>query len=657
MGGGPEYLVTLVKHASPLQGVESVRNYTDCQDLPLKNAFAIVTLSALLSACATAPQLAPPVNTSAADVPPSGGAASGATVAAPVPAPAPAAASAPAPAPSGEVLTAGEAAPATPAVVLPKVELTSELVYRITKAELEFKQGNWQGPYITMLALAQQTRDPRLAQRATEMAMAAKQGAEALSAIRLWRGLAPDSDEAIQLQLGFLVNYPDLREAEQVFALRLKQLPQKSRPLAMFQMQQLLLHLKDKGATFALLERVLAPYDDMLESHLILAQSAFALNDAPRAYAEAERALAIKADSELAVLTKAQVSGSLDKALAVLSDFLARHPHAQEVRAAYARILIDAKQVDAAREQFLTLLKDQPDNLATLYSLGAMAMQSNDLVHAEKYLSRYVELLAQQPNDERDPSKVLIILSQIAEHRGDLAAAYNWLDQIEEGDDKDYLAARLKMAQLTARQGKVDEARAQLAALKPSDQNDQAQVFLVDAQLLRDAGDVLTAFVVLENANKRFPGNPDLLYEFALLAEKLGQVELMEKTLRQVMIAAPDNQQAYNALGYSLAERNERLPEAYSLIDKALKMAPGDPYIMDSMGWVQYRMGNLDEAEAMLRQAYAVRKDAEIAVHLGEVLFVKGDQAGARQLWQEAQRKDPQNDVLKSTLARLKQSL
>ncbi|MYN46591.1 tetratricopeptide repeat protein [Pseudoduganella sp. FT93W] len=612
----------------------------------MKNAFAIVTLSALLSACATAPQLASPVSTAAAD----------ATKAASTPDSA--AAREGQPAPAAETLTASTDAPAVPEVVLPKVELTSELVYRITKAELEFKQGNWQGPYITMLALAQQTRDPRLAQRATEMAMTAKQGPEALSAIRLWRALAPESDEAIQLQLGFLVNNPDLREAEQVFALRLKQLPAKSRPLAMFQMQQLLLHLKDKAATFALQERVLAPYDDMLESHLIMAQSAFALNDAPRAYAEAERALAIKADSELAVLTKAQVSGSLDKALAVLSDFLVKHPHAHEVRAAYARILIDAKQVDAAREQFLTLLKDQPDNLATLYSLGAMAMQSNDLVSAEKYLSRYVDVLAQQPNDERDPAKVLIILSQIAEHRGDLAAAYNWLEQIDgSGDDKEYLAARLKMAQLTARQGKIDEARAQLAELKPSDQNDLAQVFLVDAQLLRDAGDVLTAFVVLENANKRFPGNPDLLYEFALLAEKLGQMELMEKTLRQVMIAAPDNQQAYNALGYSLAERNERLPEAYSLIDKALKMAPGDPYIMDSMGWVQFRMGNLDEAESMLRRAYAARNDAEIAVHLGEVLFVKGDQAGARKLWQEAQRKDPQNDVLKSTLARLKQSL
>jgi len=623
-----------------VQGVKSVRNHTDRQDLPLKNAFAIVTLSALLSACATTPQLAAPVTTAAADAAPAG-----------QPAAAPTAAAA---APAAEAATASDD---TPTVVLPNVELTSELVYRITKAELEFKQGNWQGPYITMLALAQQTRDPRLAQRATEMAMTAKQGPEALSAIRLWRGLAPESDEAIQMQLGFLVNNPDLREAEQLFSLRLKQLPTKSRPLAMFQMQQLMLHLKDKAATFALLERVLAPYDEMLESHLILAQSAFALNDAPRAYAEAERALAIKADSELAVLTKAQVSGSLENALAVLSDFLTRHPHANEVRAAYARILVDAKQVDAAREQFLTLLKDQPDNLATLYSLGAMAMQNNDLVNAEKYLSRYVEVLAQQPNDERDPSKVLIILAQIAEHRGDLAAAYNWLEQIEGGDEKDYLAARLKMAQLTARQGKVDQARAQLAELKPTDQNDQAQVFLVDAQLLRDAGDVLTAFVVLENANKRFPGNPDLLYEFALLAEKMGQMELMEKTLRQVMIAAPDNQQAYNALGYSLAERNERLPEAYSLIDKALKMAPGDPYIMDRMGWVQFRMGNLDEAESMLRRAYAVRNDAEIAVHLGEVLFVKGDQAAARKLWQEAQSKDPQNDVLKSTLARLKQSL
>ena len=595
----------------------------------MKNAFAIVTLSALLSACAVAPQKQ--VESAAAAAPD---------------APAEAAADSAAP---------PAAAPVEEA--LPNVDLTSDMLYRITKAELEFKQGRWQGAYITMMALAQQTRDPRLARRAAEMALGAKQGSEALAAIRLWRSLAPDSDEATQYFLGFAVVNDDLGEAEQIFAERLKAAPLRARPLAMFQMQQFLLRAKDKAAAFALEDRVLAPYGDMLESHLILAQGAFSLGDNERARTEAEQALRIKPDSELAILTTAQVSGDIDAALKVLSTFLDKYPKAREVRAAYARILVDSKQTEQARKEFLVLLKDQPDNLATLYALGVIGMQSNDIPAAEKYFTSFVNVLAEHPSDERDPSKVLMILSQIAEQRNDLDAAYNWLDKVEGSDEKIYLAARMKMAQLTARKGNVDEARKQLAELKPTEAVDQAQIFQADAQILRDAGDHRAAYTVLENAVKRYPDNPDLLYDFALVAEKLGQLELMEKALRQVMIAAPDNQHAYNALGYSLAERNERLPEAYSLIDKAMKMAPGDPFIMDSMGWVQYRMGNLSEAEAMLRRAYALRSDPEIAVHLGEVLFAKGDKAGAQQMWQEAQTKDPKNDALKSTLARLNQSL
>jgi len=593
----------------------------------LKNAFAIVTLSALLAACAVAPQK--PAE--------------------------PAAAPADAAGESAEPVAAAAPAPAEEA--LPNVDLTGDMLFRITKAELEFKQGNWQGPYITMLALAQQTRDPRLARRAAEMALTAKQGPEALSAIRLWRGLAPGSDEATQYFLGFAVVNDDLSEAEQIFAERLKAAPPQGRPLAMFQMQQFLLRAKDKAAAFALEDRVLAPYSDTLESHLILAQGAFALGDNERSRTEAEQALRIKPDSELAILTTAQVSGDIDAALKVLSTFLDKYPKSREVRAAYARILADAKQTELARQQFLILLKDQPDNMATLYALGVMAMQANDIPNAEKYFTDFVNALADHPNDERDPSKVLMILSQIAEQRNDFDAAYNWLEKVDGADEKIYLAARMKMAQLTARKGNVDEARKQLAELKPTEAVDQAQIFQADAQILRDAGDNRAAYTVLQNAVKRYPDNPDLLYDFALVAEKLGQVELMEKALRQVMIAAPDNQHAYNALGYSLAERNERLTEAYSLIDKAMKMAPGDPFIMDSMGWVQYRMGNLSEAEAMLRRAYALRSDPEIAVHLGEVLFAKGDQAGARKMWQEAQTKDPKNDALKSTLARLNQSL
>jgi tetratricopeptide (TPR) repeat protein len=594
------------------------------QDLPLKNAFAIVTLSALLSACAIAPQK------------------QAESSAAPEPA-------------TADSATAVAEAPAPVPEALPNNALTGDMLYRITKAELEFKQGQWQGPYITMLALAQQTRDPRLARRAAEMALAAKQGQEALAAIRLWRELAPDSDEAVQYFLGFAVVNDDLGEAEALFAQRLKAAAPAQRGMAMLQMQQFMLRAKDKAAAFAMQERVLAPYDDTLESHLILAQGAFAINDIARARAEAEKAQAIKPDSELAVMTMAQVSPDVDAAGKVLAGFLAKYPNAREVRAAYARILVDSKQLEPARKEFLTLLKDQPDNIATLYALGVMAMQTNDLPEAEKYFTRFISVLNDHPDDERDPSKVLMILSQIAEQRGDVDAAYGWLEKIEGDDPKLYLAARMKMATLTARKGDVDGARKQLAALTPADPADQAQIFQTDAQLLRDAGDTRAAYTVLENAIKRYPDNPDLLYDFALVAEKLGNVELMEKLLRQVMIAAPDNQHAYNALGYSLAERNERLPEAYALIEQAMKMAPGDPFIMDSMGWVQFRMGKLDEAEALLRRAYTLRADPEIAVHLGEVLFVKGDTAGAQKMWQEARSKDPKNDALKSTLARLNQ--
>jgi Flp pilus assembly protein TadD len=286
-----------------------------------------------------------------------------------------------------------------------------------------------------------------------------------------------------------------------------------------------------------------------------------------------------------------------------------------------------------------------------------MATQNNDVAGAENYFKQFIAVLADHPGDERDPSKVLMILSQIAEDRGDFNGAAEWLEKIEAGDSRLYLTARLKIAQLTARKGDIDGARKQLAELKTSDPAEQAQIFQADAQILRDAGDTRAAYVVLENAVKRYPDNADVLYDFALVAEKLGQLDVMEKSLREVMAASPDNQHAYNALGYSLAERNVRLTEAYALIDKALKMAPGDPFIMDSMGWVQFRLGHLSEAEDLLRQAYALRNDPEIAVHLGEVLWVKGDKSGAQKMWQEAQTKDPKNDALKSTLARLNQSL
>jgi tetratricopeptide (TPR) repeat protein len=597
----------------------------------LKNAFAIVTLAGLLSACTPplrpAAPAVPAVPVAAADVPEQ---------------------------------AAGSADAAEEPVAdqhLPSVALTSDLLYKLMKAELEFRKGNWQAPYLAMMTAAQQTRDPRLAQRATEMALSSKQGEQTLAAIRLWRELAPDSEEAAQYYLGFVILSDNLAEAEPIFRQRLQAAAPAERGLAMFHVQQFLARAKDKTAAAAMTERLMAPYAGTMEAHIVLAQSAFARGAAAQAVTEARAALAIKPDSEIAVLTLAQVTDDEAGAAGVLSQFLVANPGAREVRAAHARVLVSRKQYEPARREFLALLKDQPDNLGTLYALGIMSLQLGDQPGAERYLVRFTEVLAANPDEERDASKVFVILAQLAEERGDLKGAMKWLDKIEQGEGGGWLNAQLKRAQLVGKQGDIDGARKLLAGLPAAQPAEQAQVLLTEGQILRDAGRQQEAYTLMEAAVAKFPANADLLYDFALLAEKTGHLDVMEKSLRTVMQQAPDNHHAYNALGYSLAERNVRLQEALELIDKALKLAPGDPFIMDSMGWVQFRLGNLNAAETQLRQAYALRSDPEIAVHLGEVLWQKGQKADAQKLWREARAKDPKNDTLKNTLARLHQSL
>jgi tetratricopeptide (TPR) repeat protein len=531
------------------------------------------------------------------------------------------------------------------------------MMQQLMQAELAFKKGDWQGPYLTMMSLAQQTRDPRLAKRAAEIALSAKQADDALAAVRLWRQFSPASDEANQYYLGLVVLSDNLGDAEIILRQRLTEATRSTRGLVMFQMQQLLLRAKDKEAAIAMLRRLVAPYPNMMESHVVLAQAALAQGDKPAAQREARAALGMAPDSEIALLTLAQVSDTEAQALSVLKDFLASHPDAREVRAALARVLVNDKQFEAARQEFIALDKAQPDNPATLYALGVLSMQMSDPAGAEKYLSRFVDVVEKQPDDERDPTKAVLMLSQIAEERGDIKGALAWLDRLDAEDPKIRFGAELRRAQLTAKGGDLAGARKLLGTIKPDDKAEQAQVVVAEAQLLREAGKPRDAFRVMEEGAKRFPDNADLQYDFALMAEKVGRLDVMEKTLRRLIAQHPDSQQAYNALGYSLAERNVRLKEAYRLVDKALKLAPEDPFIMDSMGWVHYRIGNLNAAEALLRKAYALRSDPEIAVHLGEVLWKKGDRDEARTLWRDAQTKDPKNDALKTTLARLRASL
>jgi Flp pilus assembly protein TadD len=580
----------------------------------LKNAFAIVTLCALLSACAVSRRQQPPAQ------PPAG--------------------------------TADKEA-AAPAAKLPNVQMTSAMMQQIMQAELAYKKGDWQGPYLTMLSLAQQTKDPRLAKRATEMALSAKQADDALAAVKLWRQLDPNSDEASAYYLELIVLTDNLGDAENILKQRLAEATPGARGVLMFQMQQLLARARDKDAAAAMLQRLVEPYQNQMETHVVLAQAALVHNDRTTARAEAQTAFKMKPDSEIAALTVAQVSDSETQAMAVLKDFLAAHPDAHQVRMAYARLLINDKQYAAAREQFLMLDKAQPDNPGTLYALGVLAMQMNDTAGAERYFAHYVDVAEKTPDEEHDPSKAILLLSQIAEDRGDIKGALGWLDRLDSDDPKLRLGTDVRRAQLMAKGGDLAGARKYLATLKPEDKMAQAQIVLAEAQILHDAGNQKEAFRVMQEGAKRFPDNTDFLYDYALMAEKLGHSGVMEKTLRQIIAKQPNNQQAYNALGYSLADRNVRLKEAYRLIDKALKLAPDDPFIMDSMGWVEYRLGRLDAAIQHLHRAYEQRSDPEIAVHLGEVLWKKGEREEARKLWRAAQAKDPKNEALKSTLARL----
>ena len=612
----------------------------------MKNAFAIVTLSGLLTACAVAPQQQAATSGSEAPNDRFGQVQTREA----------GAETAPETEPDEEERAAK--AKAEEEAKLPKVELSATMLQQLLKAEFAFRNGDWQGPYLTMLSLAQQTGDPRLARRAAEMAVAAKQADDTLAAVRLWYRLDPQSDEATQYYVGMVVTSDNIAELEPVFEGRLREAPANRRGVLLFQVQQLLGRAKDKDASIAMLERLIAPYQGTLEVHIVRAQIALVRNDKPKARVEAQAALALRPNSEIAMLMLAQVTDDEAAVMKLFDGFLQKYPEAREVRAAQARVLVNRKDYPRARQEFERLLKDQPDNAAHLYALGILATQMNDAPGAEGYFTRFVEVLGRNPEDERDPSRALLILSQLAEERGDLAGALQWLDKVPEGTDPQTLFnSQLRRAQLVAKQGDVAGARQLLTSLKPSEPARQAQVAAAEAQLLREANQLQEAYVLMEAASKRFPKNPDLLYDFALLAEKLGRVDVMEVQLREVMAQAPENHHAYNALGYSLAERNVRLQEAYGLVAKALEMSPDDPFIMDSMGWVHYRMGNLKEAEKFLRRAYTLRRDPEIAVHLGEVLWQQGEKSAAQQLWREARAKDPDNDTLRTTLARLGLSL
>ena len=555
-----------------------------------------------------------------------------------------------APAPGGKSATATS----VPEEKLPAVKLTDELFYKILASEIAFQRGQWQASYVTLLSVAQQTRDPRIAKRAMEMALAARQPGEALSAIRLWRELSPESNEATQYYLGFMLTNGELDEIKSVYSQKLAESQPAQRGILMLQAQRLLSRAKDKQAALNTLDQIVAPYQSGADAKVAQAQAALNAGDKVRAVREARQVLALKPDSELAILTIAQASAPTE-AIPELQTFIDKNPGAQDLRIALASLLIEQKRYAEAAAQFRLILRDKPEDTNATYTLAVLALEQNQLDEAEAGFIRYLQL-SEQKSEERDLTMAYLNLGRIAYERKNPQQAQEWLAKVDAMDGRNpaWFGVQLRRASLYARMGNLNQAREILHTTTAGSQNEEIQLIQTEAQLLRDSGSVLETIDVLRQGIKRFPEASDLMYDYAMVLESQQNFTEMEKQLRKVIQLAPENQHAYNALGYSFADRNIRLDEATTLIEKANQLAPEDPYILDSLGWVHFRKGEHAKAEEILRKAFSMRTDPEIAAHLGEVLWVKGDKAAALQIWRDALKKDASNQSLRSTMERLK---
>jgi len=540
-----------------------------------------------------------------------------------------------------------------PVDVLPSVGRTEELMFRYLSAEISYQRGNAFAGYANMLAIARSTGDARLARRATEMAIAGALPAEAMKAARIWQELAPATDDAAQVLLGLQVANNRSEDAKASLAKQLASSSAAMLPMAIGNVQRLLSRMPDRARASAMMKELLEPYRDLIDARLALIQMAMVSGDRAAAIKESREAITKFPNSELAVMMHTQLIENKADALKLLADFLKKNSKSREVRLMYARMLFEQSKVVESKKEFRTLLQQSPNDQTALYALGLLMAQTNEIAEAEKYLSTYINNLKGQPDRERDASQALMILAQIAEDRNDTTAAMAWLDMVATTAQNGVTNATLKRAQLLAKTGKLNDARALLNQTDVENDDERVKLIIGEAQLLRDATHLTEAIRLIQDALEAYPDQLDLLYELGMLAEKNQQFDVMETALRKVMKLMPDGQHAFNALGYSLADRNIRLPEAYDLIKTALSIAPDDAYIMDSMGWVEFRMGRFEKAEEILRKAFSIKPDPEIAAHLGEVLWVRGREEEAKKLWRNAGGKDTKNDTLKSTLQRL----
>ena len=536
--------------------------------------------------------------------------------------------------------------------------LNAELFYELLLSEITASNGDPGTAYTLMLEAARRSRDGQLYRRATDIALQSRSAEYALVAAKAWKEALPQSRDANRYLLQILIALNRIGETPELLQQELASSSARSRVGTVQALPQLYGRASDKTQAAAVVEKALA-----LELNnpavaptawVTIGRMRLAAGDKPGALDAARRSATLEPTNDGAALLALQLmEEGVAGAEALLTPYLAGKPLA-EIRMTYARALLEAQRYADARTQIEAVTREKPDMPEAWLVQASLDLQADQLPQAEASLQKFLTLLEPLPASEprsNARTQAYLMLSQIAEKRGDVAQAEAWLTRIDSPSAQ--LTAQSRRAGLLARQGKVTAARAILRPLPAKTPEEERQKLIAEVQLLREVKDFQAAYDLQAQAVAKYPDDVDLAYDHAMLAERLGKPDLMERQLRQIIARQPDYHHAYNALGYSFAERGIRLPEAKELIAKALELAPGDPFITDSLGWVEFKLGRRAEAASLLEQAFKKQPDAEIAAHWGEVLWTLGQRDQALSVWRDGLKINADNDTLKETIKRL----
>lgn len=540
--------------------------------------------------------------------------------------------------------------------------LDAELFYEIFLGEVSARTGDPGAGYAFMLEAARRSADGQLYQRAADIALQARSGDYALAAAKAWKEALPESREANRYVLQILVALNRIGETPDLLRQELAQSSPRAKTSTLAALPQMYGRASDKVLAAKVVEAALV--DELVHpatgplAWVSLGRIRLAAGSKAGALEAARKAQALDKANEGAVrLALELLEENTPEAEPLVTESLAERS-VPELRMAYARVLLGLQRYTDAARQLELATQEKPDLVEPWLVLATLQLQDNRLAAAEAALQRFMDLVSAAPDAElrqKGLTQAYLLHAQIAEKKQDFAAAEAWLARIDNAEE--VFIAQTRRASLLARQGKVDQARALLRSLPGTTLDDKRTKLLAEVQLLREMRLYQDAYAIQGELVALAPDDTELVYDRAMLAEKAGQPDTMERLLREIIAKKPEHYHAYNALGYSLADRGVRLAEAKQLILKALEFAPNDPFIGDSLGWVEFRMGNLAEARRLLESAYKARADVEIAAHLGEVLWTLGDKEAAMRIWKEGQRTSPDNETLKETLKRLGASL